>query len=77
MPFDEEEEVNFIYDQRKVNEGRQEGNFDKCYELDQLLEEFGKAAKERRKSSTAHLPLAVSMHQLIKKVSMHQLIKKV
>ena len=37
-------------------------------ELDALLEEFGKAAEERRHSQTAHLPIAVSVNQLIEKV---------
>lgn len=69
LPLDEEEEIQFVYDQRNMNKGRP-GNFEKFYEeLDQMLEEFGKAAEERRKTATAHMPLAVSMRQLIKKVS--------
>lgn len=69
MPLGEEGEENFIYDQRKTNEGRPEGDFSQFYEeLDKLLEEFGKAAEERRKSAVAHMPLAVSVPQLIRKV---------
>jgi len=61
FPFDEEEEINFFYDQRNTNQGRPTGDFDEFYEeLDRILEEFGKAAEDRRKSLTAHLPLAVS-----------------
>ena len=37
-------------------------------ELDRLMEDFGKATEERRKSASTHLPLAVSVPQLIKKV---------
>lgn len=69
MPFDEEEEISYVYDQRKHNEGRPEGNFEVFYnELDKMLEEYGKAAEERRQTSVAHLPLAVSVRQLIEKV---------
>ena len=69
MPLGENGEEDFIYDQRKANEGRPEGDFGQFYaELDKLLEEYGKAAEERRKSSTAHMPLAVSVPQLIRKV---------
>ena len=65
----EEEEAEIIYDKRKINSGRPEGNFDTFYkELDQILEEFGKAADERRNSQVAHLPIAVSVPQLISKV---------
>ena len=65
----EEEEAGIIYDERKINSGRPEGNFDTFYkELDQILEEFGKAADKRRNSQVAHLPIAVSVPQLISKV---------
>lgn len=69
MPLDEEGESQFFYDERKKNEGRREGEFRDFYdELNNLLEEYGKAAEERRKTDTAHLPLAVSVPQLIRKV---------
>lgn len=69
MPLDEENPSEFFYDQRKFNEGRPEGNFEQFYEeLDSLLEEFGKAADDRRHTAVAHIPLAVSVPQLIKKV---------
>ena len=38
-------------------------------ELDGMLEEFGKAAKERRASMVAHLPFGVSVPALIEKAS--------
>ena len=48
VTLEEEEETEIIYDKRKINSGRPEGNFDTFYkELDQILEEFGKAADER------------------------------
>ena len=69
FPFDESDEVEMIYDHRKNNSGRPEGNFDVFWqEMDMMLEEYGKAAEERRKSHVAHLPLAVPVPQLIKKV---------
>lgn len=69
MAVGEEGEVDLIYDKRKSNEGRPEGNFELFYnELDKYLEEFGKAAEERRKNSATHMPLAVSVAQLIRKV---------
>ena len=37
-------------------------------ELDQIVEDFGKAADERRNSQVAHLPIAVSVPQIISKV---------
>ena len=69
FPFDEEGESGLIYDKRKSN-GRPEINFEAFYkELDILLEEFGKAAEERRHSQTAHLPVAVSVPNLRLKVN--------
>ena len=69
VTLDKEEEAEIIYDKRKINSGRPEGNFDTFYkELDQILEEFGKAADERRNSQVVHLPIAVSVPQLISKV---------
>lgn len=68
MPLGEDGEADYIYDLRKTNEGRPEGNFEPFYtELGKLLEEYGTAAEERRKSLAAHLPIAVSTFQLIKK----------
>ena len=65
----DEEEAEIIYNKRKINSGSPDGNFDTFYkELDQILEEFGKAADERRNSQVAHLPMAVSVPQLISKV---------
>ena len=62
-------ESDLIYDQRKTNQGRPEGNFEEFYkELDNLMEEYGKAAEERRHSLVAHMPLAVSIPQLLRKV---------
>ena len=50
FPFNEEGESRLIYDKRKSN-GKPEINFEVFYkELDILLEEFGKAAEERRHS---------------------------
>ena len=73
IPFDEEKEAALFYDLRKSNSGRPESDFSLFYkELDALLEEFGKAAEERRHSQTAHLPLAVSVKQLIEKVVIHK-----
>ena len=58
-----------MYDARKKNSGRPEGDFTNFYkESDGLLEEYGKAAEERRKYQVAHLPLTTSVSQLIKKV---------
>ena len=69
FPFDEEGESRLIYDKHKSN-GRPEINFEAFYkELDILLEEFGKAAEERRHSQTAHLPVAVSVPNLRLKVN--------
>lgn len=69
MPLDEENPSEYFYDKRRFNEGRPEGNFDQFYkELDSLLEEFGKAADDRRHSSVAYIPSAVSVPQLIRKV---------
>ena len=68
IPIDEDDE--FFYDERKANEGRPEGNFSSFYEeLDNVLEEFGKAANERRNTQSTHLPLAVSVPNLIKKAN--------
>ena len=71
FPLDEEGEGGeIVYDKRSENKGRPEKNFQEFYnELNSLLEEFGKAAEDRRKSQATHLPLAVSVPQLIKKVS--------
>ena len=67
IPLEEDED--FVYDERVQNTGRPEGNFKIFYdELDSLLEDFGKAAEERRQSQATHLPMAVSVPQLIKKV---------
>ena len=69
VTLDEEEEAEIIYDKRKINSGRPEGNFDTFYKgLDQILEEFGKAADERRNSQVAHLSIAVSVPQFISKI---------
>ena len=69
VTLDEEEEAQIIYDKRKINSGRPEGNFDTFYkELDQILEEFSKGANERRNSQVAHLLIAVSVPQLLSKV---------
>ena len=39
VTLDEEEEAEIIYDKRKINSGRPEGNFDTFYkELDQIVE---------------------------------------
>jgi len=58
-----------LYDRRKTNTGRPDGKFEPFYkELGGLLEEYGKAAEERRSSQTAHMPVAISVAQLIKKV---------
>ena len=47
-----------MYDAHKTNSRRLEGDFTNFYkELDGLLEEYGKAAEERRKYQVAHLPL--------------------
>ena len=71
IPFNEDDECQIIYDERKANGGRPEGDFSIFYkELDALLEEFGKAAEERRESDATHLPLAVSVPQLIRKVQL-------
>ena len=69
LPFDENEEAEFFYIKRRQNQGRTEGHFNEFYnELDSMLEEYGKAAHERRHSKTAYLPLAVSIPQLVAKV---------
>ena len=68
-PLDEKEGIELVYDARKKTSGRPEGDFTNfCKESDGLLEEYGKAAEERRKYQVAHLPLATSVSQLIKKV---------
>ena len=69
IPLDEKEWIELVYDACKKNSGGPEGDFTNFYkELDGLLEEYGKAAEERRKYQVAHLPLATSVSQLIKKV---------
>ena len=69
LPFDENEEAEFFYDKRRQNQGQTEGHFSEFYnELDSMLEVYSKAAHERRHSQTAHLPLAVSIPQLVAKV---------
>ncbi len=69
LPVDEDEAANIIYEQRKLNLGRPKGQFELFYaELDSMLEEFGRAAKEMRASMAAHLPFAVSIPVLIQKV---------
>ena len=69
LPFNEEEGSKLIYDQRKLNPGRLEGDFLIFYsELDTMLEEYGETAEERRCSLVAHMPLAVSVQQLLRKV---------
>ena len=58
IPLDEKEGSELVYDARKTNSRRPEGDFTNFYkELDGLLEEYGKAAEERRKYQVAHLPL--------------------
>ena len=66
MHLDEGGECEVILDENCSNEGRPEGNF--YQQLDFMLEEYGKAAEERRKKELAHGPVAVSIPQLIKKV---------
>ena len=66
MHLDEGGECEVILDENCSNEGRPEGNF--YQQLDFMLEEYGKAAEERRKKELAHVPVAVSIPQLIKKV---------
>ena len=67
MPLDEGGECKVIFDERRNNEGRPEENFEKFYqELDFMLEEYGKAAEERRKKEVAHVPVVLSIPQLIK-----------
>jgi len=69
IPLHEAGESDIIYYQRSINKGRPEGDFSDFYKaLDELLEEFGKAAEERRNSQSTHLPFAASVPQLIKKV---------
>ena len=69
MPAVGREAAEIIYDKRKENSGRPEGDFSKFYrELNKMLEEYGKAAEERRKSVATHLPFAVSVPSLIRKV---------
>ena len=47
-------------------------NFEAFYkEFNVLLEEFGKAAEERRHSQTAHLPVVASVPNLRLKVNSH------
>ena len=54
LPMDGDEAANIIYDQRKLNLGRPEGQFELFYaELDSMLEELDKAAEERRASMAA------------------------
>lgn len=68
MPLDEDEENELIFDERENNHGTSK-TFERFYqELDQMLEEFGKSAEERRTTEVAHIPLAVSVPQLLKKV---------
>ena len=55
----------FFCDERTKNKCRWKGNFADFYEeLDPMLENYGKAAEERRKTATAHLSLDVSITQL-------------
>ena len=51
------------------DEGRPEVHFEGIYqELDLMLEDYTKPAEERRKKEVTHVPVAVSIPQLIKKV---------
>ena len=69
IPLDEKEGIELVYDARKKNSGRPEGDFTNFYKkLDQLLEEYRKTAEEKRKYQVAHLLSATSLSQLIKKV---------
>ena len=73
IPLDEKKGFELVYDASEKNSGRPEGDFTNFYkELDGLLEEYGKAAEERRKYQVAHLPSATSVSQLIRKVCMNQ-----
>ena len=71
FPFEdreEEGESRLIFDKRISNAI----NFEAFHkELDILLEEFGKPAKERRHSETVHLPLVVSVPNLRLKVNIY------
>ena len=69
MPLDKGGKCKAIFDERRNNKGRQEGNFEKFYqELDFMLEEYGKAAEERINKEVVHVPVAISIPQLTKKV---------
>ena len=51
LPFDENEEVEFFYNKRGQNQGRNEGHFSEFYnELMSMLKEYNKAAHERHHS---------------------------
>ena len=62
VTLDEDEEAEITYDKHKINSGRQEGGFDTFYkELDQILDQI-------QNSQVVHLPITVSVSQLISKV---------
>ena len=70
LPGDGKERSELVYDHRVKNARPIKERFEEFYlELDEMLEEFGKAAEERRASMFAHLPFAVSVPALIEKVS--------
>ena len=75
LPDDGREKAQIIYDLRAKNKGNTNESFEIFYtELDAMLEEFGKAAEERRASMAAHLPFAVSVPDMIRKVSLYTVV---
>ena len=63
-------DVDIIVDKREVNAGRPEQLTAFWTELDKVLEEYGKAVDDRRHSpDVAHMPIAISVPDLIQQVS--------
>lgn len=57
LPNDGKEAAEIIYDHRSYSGRKSNEEFTPFYnEFDSMLEEFGKAAEERRNSMVAHLP---------------------
>lgn len=70
LPDNGKERSELVYDYRVKNARPIEKRFEEFYlELDETLEEFGKAAKEKQASMVAHMHFAVSVPALTEKVS--------
>lgn len=69
LPDDGEENAAIFYDLRGASGRSNDESFEIFYnKLDSMLEEFGKAAEERRHGLATHMPFAVSVPEMTRKV---------